>query len=79
MAPPGWIAREVGLLLAAGVPADRAPAGPSWAACGYLGEPGIAGGAPADLVRYAEDPSGSAEAPPRPVLIMLAGRVARKT
>ena len=78
MVPHGLIADEVRLLLAAGVPADVALAGASWAARDYLGRPGIVAGAPADLVLYAEDPRTGPEVLTRPVLILLAGQPIRK-
>ena len=78
LVPHGWVAREVGLLLAAGVPADRALAAASWTARAYLGRPLIAEGAPADLVAYADDPRTGPDVLTRPVLVLLAGRVIAK-
>lgn len=75
LVPHGLVAREVGLLLDAGVPADAALAAASWTARHYLGVPLIEEGAPADLVAFPADPRGSVEQLARPALVMLTGRV----
>src|SRR5699024_12225189 len=54
--PHGKLAAEAAELVRAGVPVADVVAAASWRARDYLGVPGIAEGAPADLVVYTEDP-----------------------
>ncbi|WP_235912233.1 amidohydrolase family protein [Ruania zhangjianzhongii] len=54
--PHGLIAAEAAELVQAGVPAADVVAAASWRARDYLGVPGIAEGAIADAVVYADDP-----------------------
>ncbi len=72
--PHGVIAREVAMLLAAGVPPEVALGAASWTARVWLGLPGIVEGAPADLVGYPDDPREDVEALRRPGCIILDGR-----
>jgi imidazolonepropionase-like amidohydrolase len=74
MVPHGMVATEVGLLLAAGLEPDTALAAASWQAREFLGLPGIAEGAPADLVSYDDDPRADVEVLRRPRLVVLDGR-----
>jgi len=73
--PHGLVAREIQALQAAGVPASAALAAGSWAAREWLGLPGIAEGAPADLVAYAADPRADLATLDAPARIVLRGRV----
>ncbi|MGH8887693.1 MAG: amidohydrolase family protein [Egibacteraceae bacterium] len=73
--PHGLVREEVRELLAAGLPPEQALAAASWEARRFLGLPGIADGAPADLVAYPDDPRGDPDVLARPTLIMLAGQV----
>jgi len=52
----GRVVDEIRALRDAGLPAEAALAAGSWDARAWLGLPGIAEGAPADLVAYAADP-----------------------
>jgi imidazolonepropionase-like amidohydrolase len=71
----GVIADEVRALHAAGLPAEVALAAASWAAREWLGLPGIAEGAPADLVVYETDPRKDLDALARPRRMLLRGVV----
>jgi imidazolonepropionase-like amidohydrolase len=71
----GVIAAEVRALHDAGLPAEAALAAASWAAREWLGLPGLADGAPADLVVYETDPRKDLDALQRPQRILLRGRV----
>jgi imidazolonepropionase-like amidohydrolase len=71
----GRIADEVRALCQAGIPAEAALAGASWAARRWLGLPGIEEGAPADVVVYDTDPRADLDTLTRPVLTVLRGRV----
>jgi len=75
MGPHGMIRGEIGLLLEAGVPGEKALAAGSWEARRFLGLPGIEEGAPADLVAYADDPRGDPSVLARPLLRILDGRL----
>ena len=77
MGPHGRVAGEVRLLQEAGLDAGTALAAASWSAREWLGLPGIADGAPADLVAYREDPRTSPAALDSPVLVLLDGRLVR--
>jgi imidazolonepropionase-like amidohydrolase len=71
----GVIAEEIRALHAAGLPAEAALAAGSWAAREWLGLPGIAEGAPADLVVYEADPRADLDTLARPVRTVLRGVV----
>jgi imidazolonepropionase-like amidohydrolase len=75
MGPHGMIRHEVELLLEAGLSPDVALGAASWIARAWLGLPGIAEGAPADLVAYRDDPRGDPGILGRPALVMLDGAV----
>ena len=77
MVPHGLIAREVELLLRAGLSGEQAIGAASWRAREFLGLPGIEEGAPADIVVYTEDPRADAETLLRPVAMVLDGRRVR--
>ena len=79
MTPHGAVAREVRLLLEAGLPAEASLGAASWRARAYLGMPGIEEGAPADIVVFEADPIADPNALRRPALIILNGRVVGKT
>jgi len=71
----GVIADEVRALHEAGLPVEAALGAASWAAREWLGLPGIAEGAPADLVVYETDPRKDLEALARPQRMLLRGVV----
>jgi imidazolonepropionase-like amidohydrolase len=71
----GVIADEIRALHAAGLPAEAALAAASWAAREWLGLPGVAEGAPADLVVYETDPRQDLDALARPQRMVLRGVV----
>jgi imidazolonepropionase-like amidohydrolase len=71
----GVIADEIRALHAAGLPAEAAVAAGSWAAREWLGLPGIAEGAPADLVVYDDDPRTDLDTLGRPRRMVLRGVV----
>ncbi|WP_370517338.1 amidohydrolase family protein [Pseudactinotalea sp. HY160] len=73
----GRIADEAAELVAAGVPAADVLAAATWAARTYLGAPGIAEGAPADVVVYPEDPRTDIGVLARPSAVFLRGRRVR--
>ncbi|MBB4682900.1 amidohydrolase family protein [Amycolatopsis jiangsuensis] len=75
--PYGNIATEVGWLAEAGLPAEAAVGAAAWTARAWLGEPGLADGAPADLVVYEADPTSSPGVLAHPKRIILGGRVIR--
>ncbi|MDG4823189.1 amidohydrolase family protein [Asanoa sp. WMMD1127] len=75
--PHGRVADEVRALAAAGVPAHEALAAGSWSARDYLGLPGLAEGAPADAVVYAEDPRADLGQLDKPTAVVLRGRRVR--
>jgi Amidohydrolase family len=54
--PCGTVAEEVERLISAGLPRAAALGAACWTARAWLGLPGLADGAPADLVVFAEDP-----------------------
>ena len=68
----GRIADEVAALHAAGVPDALGAA--SWRARAWLGRPGVAPGAPADLVVYRADPRTDPSVLRHPELVLLRGR-----
>lgn len=69
----GQIAAEAAELVAAGVPAPEVVAAASWRAREYLGVPGIAEGAVADVVVYAEDPRADIGVLAHPDAVIRAG------
>lgn len=73
----GDVATEVGWLVKAGLPAQEALGAASWTARSWLGLPGLADGAPADLVVYDADPVAEPAALAHPRRIILRGRVIR--
>ena len=77
MFPHGLVGSEIALLLAAGLPPEKALGAGSWAARDYLGLPGIEEGAPADLVVFPDDPREDVDALRRPTFVMLDGRRVR--
>jgi imidazolonepropionase-like amidohydrolase len=79
MVPHGVVSSEIRLLAAAGLPAWDALAAGSWEARRYLGLPLIEDGAPADLVVYPDDPAEDLSVLDHPSLVMLDGRVVRRT
>ncbi len=75
--PHGKVVEEIQALHEAGVPAENALAAGSWVARRWLGLPGIAEGAPADLVVYAADPRADLATLRAPAHLVLRGRVVR--
>jgi imidazolonepropionase-like amidohydrolase len=73
----GRAADEIRALHGAGLPAGDALAAGSWAAREWLGLPGLAEGAPADLVVYDTDPRADLSTLASPARIVLRGRVLR--
>ena len=71
--PHGKLAAEAAELVRAGVPVADVVAAASWRARGYLGVPGLAEGAPADLVVYAEDPRENVGVLAHPAAVLRAG------
>ncbi|MGC0273972.1 amidohydrolase family protein [Pseudactinotalea sp. Z1739] len=71
----GLIAQECAEMVRAGVPAVDVLAAASWAARAYLGRPGIAEGAPADLVVYPADPRADIGVLAHPTAVIRRGRV----
>jgi imidazolonepropionase-like amidohydrolase len=75
--PNGLLAAEVSELVRAGIPVTEAISSACWGARDWLGRPGIAEGAPADLVLFEEDPRGDVRALADPKHVVLRGRVTR--
>ncbi|OEU96865.1 amidohydrolase family protein [Streptomyces oceani] len=75
--PHGLIAQEVAELVHAGIPAPDALSATAWQARRWLGRPGLAEGAPADLVVYDTDPRVDVRALAAPRHVVLRGRVLR--
>jgi hypothetical protein len=71
------VAREIGWLARAGVPAEAALGGGSWIARRWLGLPGLEEGAPADVVAYPADPLRELALLEEPSRVILRGRVIR--
>ena len=71
----GLIAAEVRKLYEAGLPAEEALGAASWRARAFLGRPGLAEGAPADLVVYDDDPRKDPTVLGQPARILLRGAV----
>jgi len=72
--PHGLVAREVGELVAAGVPPVSALDAACWGARSWLGHPGLEEGEPADLVVYPQDPRLDVAVLGAPRLVVLRGR-----
>jgi len=77
MGPHGMIRHEIGLLTEYGLSPEAAIGAASWAARALLRLPGIAPGAPADLVGYRTDPRNNLSALASPQLLVLDGNVMR--
>lgn len=75
--PCGTVAGEAAWLRRAGLSAEAALGAASWTARAWLGLPGLADGAPADLVAYATDPTADPAALDHPSRVILRGRVVR--
>ena len=73
--PHGLIAAEVAELVRAGLPATAALSAATWGARAWLGRLGLAEGAPADLVVYAEDPRQEVAVLTDPRHVVLRGTV----
>ncbi len=71
----GRVVDEIRALHAAGLPAELALAAGSWAARSWLGLPGLAEGAPADLIAYPADPRADLSVLARPMVVVLRGRI----
>ena len=71
----GRIADEVDALKGIGMDATSALGAASWAAREWLGRPGLAHGASADVVCFADDPRIGAAVLNRPDVVILRGRV----
>ncbi|WP_328607433.1 amidohydrolase family protein [Amycolatopsis sp. NBC_00345] len=75
MVAHGRIADEVEALHHAGMSREQALASASWAAREWLGHPGIADGAPADLIVYPADPRVDLSVLRHPAHIVLGGTI----
>lgn len=73
----GLAAQEMLRLRDAGLPVEAVLAAGSWAARGWLGLPGLAPDAPADVVAYDRDPREDLGALLEPARVILRGRVVR--
>ncbi|MER7338379.1 amidohydrolase family protein [Streptomyces sp. NPDC000075] len=73
--PHGLVAAEVQELVKAGIPALDALSATAWAARAWLGRPGLAEGAPADLVVYGSDPREDVRVLARPERVVVDGAV----
>ncbi|MGW4732879.1 amidohydrolase family protein [Streptomyces shenzhenensis] len=71
----GLVAAEVAELVAAGIPPVDALSATSWGARAWLGRPGLAEGAPADLVVYEADPRADVRVLAAPRRVVLRGRI----
>ncbi|MDO5712032.1 MAG: amidohydrolase family protein [Micrococcales bacterium] len=71
--PHGLVAQEVSELVTAGMSTLDALSAATWAARDWLGRQGLAEGAPADLVVYAEDPRDNVRVLADPQHIVLRG------
>ncbi|MFD4632953.1 amidohydrolase family protein [Streptomyces sp. NPDC058284] len=71
----GLVAAEVAELTLAGIPAVDALSATTWGARDWLGRPGLAEGAPADLVVYEADPRQDVRVLAAPRRVVLNGRV----
>ena len=73
--PCGTVAEEVERLISAGLPREAALGAASWTARAWLGLPGLADGAPADLVAFDEDPVAHPDVVHHPRRIILRGQI----
>ena len=73
--PCGTVPEEVERLISAGLPRTAAVGAASWAARAWLGLPGLADGAPADLVVFDEDPVAHPDVLHHPRRVILRGQV----
>jgi imidazolonepropionase-like amidohydrolase len=73
----GRLVDELAVLVRAGLPTEYALGAASWRAREYLGRPGLAEGAPADLLVLEEDPRKNLDTLRAPVRIVLNGHVVR--
>lgn len=73
--PFGKVAGEVAWLIRAGLSAEAALGAASWVARSWLGLPGLADGAPADLTVYPADPTVDPAVTAYPSRVILRGRV----
>jgi imidazolonepropionase-like amidohydrolase len=73
----GRIGDEITALRGIGMSPTDALGAACWNAREWLGRPGLADGAPADLVCYADDPRGGAEVLHHPSRVILRGKVYR--
>jgi imidazolonepropionase-like amidohydrolase len=73
--PCGTVAEEVERLISAGLPRAAALGTACWTARAWLGLPGLADGAPADLIVFAEDPVAHPDVLHHPSRIILRGQV----
>ncbi|MFF5443825.1 amidohydrolase family protein [Streptomyces sp. NPDC012888] len=73
--PHGLVAAEVAELVKAGLPVLDALSATTWGARKWLGRPGLAEGAPADLVVYGADPREDVGVLADPLRVVLRGRV----
>ncbi|MEE2050701.1 amidohydrolase family protein [Nocardiopsis tropica] len=73
--PVGSLPDEIRWLHRAGLPLEDALGAASWTARAWLGLPGLAEGAPADLVVLAEDPRLTPDALADPLVVMVGGRL----
>lgn len=71
----GRIADEVDALRRVGMTATEALGAASWDARRWLGHPGLAEGAPADLLCFRDDPRTGPQVLSRPDLVVLRGRI----
>ncbi|MFE2377854.1 amidohydrolase family protein [Streptomyces sp. NPDC059398] len=72
--PHGLVAEEAAELVKAGIPVSDVLSAASWGAREWLGRPGLAEGAPADLVVYADDPREDVRVLGAPHRVVLEGR-----
>ena len=73
--PCGTVAEEVERLISAGLPREAAVGAASWTARAWLGLPGLAEGAPADLVVFDEDPVAHPDVLHHPRRVILRGQI----
>ena len=73
--PCGTVAEEVERLISAGLPRAAAVGAGGWTARAWLGLPGLADGAPADLVAFDEDPVAHPDVLHHPRRVILRGQI----
>jgi imidazolonepropionase-like amidohydrolase len=73
--PHGRVAEEIRALAATGMRPHDALAADSWAVRSFLGLPGLAPGAPADVVIYDQDPRLDLDCLDHPSAIVLGGQL----